>query len=420
MSVRPEVVAPAVDAALRDAALSLEVDIDNHVADMTDLLYAQIPELSDDPAVVRETSAQCRATMLAFTDLVQRGGEPGDFELPAEVVEYVRSAVHRGVALSTLLRGTRIGHDFVVRDWETRLEAANFPPETLLAVMRASLRYTFGFVDALGQGMANEYDRERERWFRSAQAVRADAIRALIDGTSVDVDAASRELGYELRRHHLGLVLWADPLPGETSALPRLERAATEIARGAGCQHPLMFAPGSNLLWAWAGTASAADPDSVARAARDGVSVAVGESGEGADGFRRTHRDAVDASRVARLGGRRPGSVTRFRSIDLATLLAGDTERAQRFVRGELGPLAQDTDEGARLRVTLKVYLEESESRVATGRRLSVHPNTVANRVQACRELLDRDLGERRVQLEVALALAELLDGAVLDAGDAP
>src|SRR5438094_2808123 len=289
MSVRPEVVAPAVDAALRDAALSLEVDIDNHVADMTDLLYAQIPELGDDPAVVRETSAQCRATMLAFTDLVQRGGEPGDFELPAEVVEYVRSAVHRGVALSTLLRGTRIGHDFVVRDWETRLEAANFPPETLLAVMRASLRYTFGFVDALGQGMANEYDRERERWFRSAQAVRADAIRALIDGTSVDVDAASRELGYELRRHHLGLVLWADPLPGETSALPRLERAATEIARGAGCQHPLLFAPGSNLLWAWAGTASAADPDSVARAARDGVSVAVGESGEGADGFRRTH-----------------------------------------------------------------------------------------------------------------------------------
>src|SRR5881397_3139958 len=138
MSVRPEVVAPAVDAALRDAALSLEVDVDRHVADMTDLLYAQIPELGDDPAVVRETYAQSRASMLAFTELVQRGGEPGDFELPADVVEYVRSAVHRGVALSTLLRAIRIGHDFVLRDWESRLESANFSPEMLLAVMRAS------------------------------------------------------------------------------------------------------------------------------------------------------------------------------------------------------------------------------------------------------------------------------------------
>jgi DNA-binding PucR family transcriptional regulator len=97
-----------------------------------------------------------------------------------------------------------------------------------------------------------------------------------------------------------------------------------------------------------------------------------------------------------------------------AALVAGDLERARRFVRAELGALAAGDDETTRLRATLKVYLEESGSRVATARRLGVHPNTVANRVQSCREVLARDLTERRVQLEVALALAQLLGPAVL------
>ena len=100
-------------------------------------------------------------------------------------------------------------------------------------------------------------------------------------------------------------------------------------------------------------------------------------------------------------------------------MLGGDTARARRFVRSELGPLAEDDDEAARLRIILKVYLEESGSRVGTARRLNVHPNTVANRVQTCRDMLDRSLGDRRVQLEVALALAELLGPAVLRADEA-
>jgi DNA-binding PucR family transcriptional regulator len=417
---RPEVPAAVVGDVLLEGALSLESELDEHVNRMVALLHEQIPELGDNPAVVRETYAQCRASMAAFIGLVRRRKPPGALQLPAETMEYVRSSVQRGVPLSALLRGVRIGQDFVLQDWEDRLAAMGLEPDAFMAAMRASLRYTFGFTDALAEGIANEYQRERERRFRGAQAVRAEAIRALVEGSPIDIDSASRELGYELRRHHIGLVLWAEPAPGETATLPQLERAATEIAHGLGCQRPLLFGAGSTLLWAWAGTPAPADPETVGRTtARGRVSVAVGEPGEGMEGFRRTHRDAVEASRVAMVSERRPGTVTRYRSVDLAALLGADTDSARRFVRNELGPLAEDNDEAARLRVTLKVYLEESESRLATARRLGVHPNTVANRVRSCRELLDRGLGERRVQLQVALALAQLLGPAVVGSGEA-
>jgi DNA-binding PucR family transcriptional regulator len=145
-----------------------------------------------------------------------------------------------------------------------------------------------------------------------------------------------------------------------------------------------------------------------------GVSVAIGDPGRGLDGFRQTHRDAGDAARVAQLAERRPGSITPYRSVDLAAMFAEDLVRARRFVREQLGPLARDDDESARLRATLMPYLEESGSRIETARRLGVHPNTVANRMRTCSTMLDRDLSRRQLRLQLALKVAEILGPAVL------
>src|SRR5439155_15736301 len=339
-------------------------------------------------------------------------------------MEYVRSAVQRGVALSPLLRGVRIGHDFVLQDWEDRLTAMGLAPEAFMDAMRASLRYTFGFVDALGEGIANEYQRERERWFRGAKAVRAEAIHAIVEGSPVDVDTASRELGSELRRHHLGLVRWGEPAAGETASLQQLERAATEIARGLGGAAPALVCCGKRPPVGVGGDARGLGsrsgggqrPRVLARAReRRGRRARRRHRGVPQDALRRRRRLACRDG--VRAPPRNRHALPLGRS--LAALLGGDTARARRFVRSELGPLAEDDDEAARLRITLKVYLEESGSRVGTARRLNVHPNTVANRVQTCRDMLDRSLGDRRVQLEVALALAELLGPAVRRADEA-
>ncbi len=60
------------------------------------------------------------------------------------------------------------------------------------------------------------------------------------------------------------------------------------------------------------------------------------------------------------------------------------------------------------------LYLEENGSRVATAKRIGVHPNTVANRIRACREILGREVGQEQVPLLVALNLAATLGPAVL------
>ena len=49
------------------------------------------------------------------------------------------------------------------------------------------------------------------------------------------------------------------------------------------------------------------------------------------------------------------------------------------------------------------LYLEENGSRVATAKRIGVHPNTVANRIRTCRDILGRDVGQDQVPLLVAL-----------------
>jgi DNA-binding PucR family transcriptional regulator len=213
-------------------------------------------------------------------------------------------------------------------------------------------------------------------------------------------------------------VLWAAPTPDDPQVLPRLERAAAAASAHLEASRPLMLAVDGHTMWAWLGRdgeISRELVDSFAAASNpDGVSMAFGAPGHGLTGFRRTHRDAADAAKVAIVSHRRHGSVVRFHAVELAALLAGDLERTRRFVHERLGELATDDDESQRLRATLMLYLEENGSRVATAKRIGVHPNTVANRIRTCREILGRDVRHDQVPLLVALTLASTLGPAVL------
>jgi DNA-binding PucR family transcriptional regulator len=126
----------------------------------------------------------------------------------------------------------------------------------------------------------------------------------------------------------------------------------------------------------------------------------------------RSHHEAQAARRVAGLLGRRPGTVVREEAVALLALLTSDPDAARRFAEKELGALMEPTDAMARLRATLRVYTEESSSPARTSRRLGVHQNTVVYRVNRAEEILGRPLAERRLEIEVALRLADALPGA--------
>jgi DNA-binding PucR family transcriptional regulator len=124
-----------------------------------------------------------------------------------------------------------------------------------------------------------------------------------------------------------------------------------------------------------------------------------------------SHDQARVARRVADLRGVRPGTVVGYRAAGLTALLTADPAEAVRFAQTELGALLAPTDTSARVRATVRVYLEENLSPARTARRLGIHQNTVVYRVKQAEERLGRGVEQRRLQLEVALRLADMIDG---------
>ncbi|MBK5220218.1 MAG: helix-turn-helix domain-containing protein, partial [Thermoleophilia bacterium] len=149
----------------------------------------------------------------------------------------------------------------------------------------------------------------------------------------------------------------------------------------------------------------------VPRGAGRGLSVAAGTPSHGVEGFVLSHREALLARQVAQLRGDRAARVA-FPDLSLEALMIDDVDAARRFVERELGALAEGDDATMRLAATLTVLLDEGASFVRAARRLGVHANTVTYRVRRAEELLGHPVGERQLELRVALRLARLVPGA--------
>jgi DNA-binding PucR family transcriptional regulator len=376
-----------------------------------------VTEIENSPTAREDIIRRGRVQLIVLARDLRRGAAREDTTPAPEALAYARHLARRGVPLDVFLRIHRLAHAVTMRAWEERLGTVD-SATVLLAATRRLMSSLFVLEDGLIGALSAEYQRERERFVRSADAQRRETIHAVLDERPVDLDRAGSVLMHDLRRHHIGLILWARPTEEKPVVAPRLERAAQAAAQRLGCGRPLLLSESTGTMWAWLGTDSEPEQGLIeaflSAPEPDGVSIALGEPGHGVAGFRRTHRDAVDAARVARLGERRPGAVTAYRNVELSALLAGDIDRSRRFVLDHLGRLASEEDDITRLRATLLPYLEENGSRIATARRLGIHPNTVANRIRTCSELLDCDLSRRPVRLQVALTLAATLGPAVL------
>ncbi|HTN26120.1 MAG TPA: helix-turn-helix domain-containing protein [Solirubrobacteraceae bacterium] len=398
---------------LRRLAIAFADDAKPLADALTGAIYAEIPGLGagGDEQAVEELRRSAEANIELVFRMLAEGRDAQPADTPQQALDHARSLVRRGASLAVVLRAYRLGHALA---WE-RLAAAiaeSVAPADQPPLLARSSRHMFGYIDAICDRIVDEHEAERARWVRSAAAARADVVRAILDASPVDRDAASRTLGYELRRHHLGLVLWRDAGAGDVGGL---EEAACALVAAAGFDEPLLLVVGT-LLWGWVGAREVPDEAALEllRATRlePDVHASLGEPAADVDGFRETHEEALNAHRMACLAGRRGGSVIRYRAVELEALLAADLPRARRFVARELGALAADDDATTRLRATLQVFLEENASNVRTGRRLGIHQNTVAYRVTRAEELLERPATQRRLRLQVALQLAQALRAA--------
>jgi DNA-binding PucR family transcriptional regulator len=131
-------------------------------------------------------------------------------------------------------------------------------------------------------------------------------------------------------------------------------------------------------------------------------------------GFRRTHQQALSAQVVALAAGPSGHLVTSFGEVAPLALMSGSIELMRAWVIETLGSLADDDDHNARLRETLRVFLQENGSYKAAAERLTLHKNTVQYRVRKAEESLGRPIAEGRLHVELALLASDWLGVTVL------
>ena len=239
-----------------------------------------------------------------------------------------------------------------------------------------------------------QYTRERDRIMRSSIERRVQLVREILDGATIDAG----ELGYDLDAEHLAVVVQG---PGAEAWLDELAAGSIAAADDRGVKPS-----GLGMAWRRGASSTPTDWRLLARVSvPDDTYAAVGEPRWAAEGFRRSHAEALAAHQV---GQRLRAPLTRYDDVTLEAALLADERVARRLVDHELGPLADDDERAAKLRTTLDAYLRTGQNASAAAAMLNVNDRTVAYRIRAIEDLLGRSVAARSPELATALRLRPL------------
>ena len=389
-------------------------------ADIYRLIVQEIPALRGDKRMQALLEASVVENVSTMLHILQHDIDLENVRAPAAAEEYARRLAQQGVPLAALLRAYRIGS---ARFEEWCLQELGRSTESAPIVSATGMRIAGtlnAYIDLVSEEVFSAYEAEKEKWLRNQSAARAARVRALLRNEQPDVAASEAILGYRLRQYHLGTVTWITGAPADGGTLGLLERATGEVAAQAGCDGRLMFVPqDESSAWAWlplSGRRDVSLADVCVKGIGSGerIRFAFGEPALGVTGFRRTHQQAVSAQAVALAAGPAAPSVSAFAEVAPLALMSGSLELLRAWVAETLGPLAGDDDHNARLRDTLRVFLQENGSYKATAERLVLHKNTVQYRVRKAEESMRRPVGQDRLRIELALLATQWLGPAVL------
>lgn len=266
------------------------------------------------------------------------------------------------------------------------------------ALLAAASQFFFAYADRLTQFTIDEYTAERERLLQGHEQRRVHLVREVLDGRDVDSDA----LGYGLDGYHVGVV-------ASSGTAQTLRHVAHALDR-----RLLLVRVGQDRWWGWLGGDRALSPeraDALRRlSAPAQETLGFGDEAFGADGFRRSHRQALIAHAAPRRG--QPSGVTHYDEIALEALGASDPQAATEFINRELRGLQDDSVRSRRLRQTLGAYFAAGQNAAAAAAALGIHEQTVTHRLRAVEERVGRPVATRRAELETALRLFEHLQRA--------
>ncbi len=365
-------------------------------------IVTEVPEFGADPSLRAALSASTGGAVSLYPGALY-GGDPGTILPTAEMLELARTMALRRLELGLLLRAYRVGQRVFWQDLMKQVNASE-----LRAIHRAEALEVLW--DRLSQVLelfveqaAAAFLEENEQVLRGTLTRRREWVEAILAGEQRDANDATVALGHRVSLYQTGLVVWAPTDGPGTRTTESLENLARHLAEDLGAAPPLILPAGSRRLWAWIATPAKPDLNQLVLldgAARAGWRVAVGAPAPGIDGFRATHRTALRAERVAALTPE--VGVTRYHDVELLSMLSDDLTALSAMVRNELGGLAGADALAARLRETVRVYLD-CRSSAKAAERLHIHKNTVLYRMQQAEQLLGRPVDELGLPAHVAL-----------------
>jgi hypothetical protein len=387
-------------AAVRRVATALLPDLPSIGDGTLSYIVAGMPELPRS-GMLELARVSCHANSKALLEALISAVPFDQMAPPAEVVQSTRAMVQHNFSQAAITRAYRLGLVYWCTRWAEAVE--RYCTDTSLTVSVANYGTTFllGWSDLITDRLSAEYQDEAERVAREGSIAWAAYVRRALTEDDLDMRAASLRLGYDLGGHHVAFVLSRHQSEHDTP----LDATARELAGGLTRATPLVVRIDVDTMWCWIPTQIASE----LAAPQAAVLVGQGRPASGLAGFRRSHREACDALRVARLGGYAAGTVTHFDRVELVALCANDPAYCRAFTADKLGALAADTNEARRLRTTLKAYFDADSNFRATGIRLGIHHNTVRYRLERAETLLGHPVGKNRLHLELALHLVERL-----------
>lgn len=329
------------------------------------------------------------AALIGYTIECIASGEDRSTPVPAAPIAATRKAAREAVSLDTVLVRFIAGHtllnEFVLK------EVGDLPGQSLRRVQALQ----GSILLRLAALLAREYKEELGRRTDSAQRQRA-LVERLLMGAPVELE----KLPYSFEGWHLGLVVSG----------PRALDAARVRAESLG--GALLTVPQDDgAVWAWIGSGRKISMErfhsvlegSPIRKAR----FAVGEPGEGVEGWRSSHFEAQAADAVA---ARVPQPVTYFSNVALEAIALRAPDLARSLQAAYLTPLSQRSGGAATLRQTLRAYFAAGRNASSAASALRVTRRTVENRLRRIENELGRSLHMCGAELEMALRLETLKD----------
>ena len=252
-------------------------------------------QIAEDPVLAAAIRRANRSNLQSWASAnVHRPGE----RVPANVddmpVAAARDLVRRGLDESAL-DSYRAGQGVAVRRWIQICFTLTSDTEELRELLDVSCRSIADFVDDTIAAVSELIAREREELTHGTHAERRETVSLLLHGAPIPRSRAEQRLGYRLGGRHTAAIVWSDEPRGDLAAL---DRAAELVGGCAGDARPLTVLASAASRWVWAHGRPDADRLREAAAAEPSVRIALGTTGDGVDGFRRGHLDALTVQRM--------------------------------------------------------------------------------------------------------------------------